>query len=449
MRKNILILGMYAVFLAGSIPVLSSTGPKDGDDSSQQPTFPKQTFGNIVCREQTIQYMRPTNQCGINMFETPETTDVPFTGFRVNWGAGFTQEFQSLKHRNDTEPPIELARIGWGFGRAFANLNLHAQLAPGVRLQLTSYLSSRHHEDTWVKDGYVQIDQLPLTLGMLTALWDRFVTLKVGHMEINYGDAHFRRSDGGEGMYNPFVGNLLLDSFTTEIGAEAYLHAGGIFLMGGITGGEIHGDVQNSQNRMPAFLWKAGYDRQVKPDLRIRLTASNYVVRKSPGSTLYFGDRAGSHYWGALESEPWSDVSQAWSGRINPLFRNKVTAYQINPFVKYKGLELFGVIEHAAGLTYPETVNRTWNQYALDTVYRFFEDRLYIGARYNHAEGQLPGIDNRVRVRRFQAGGGWFLIPYLLLKAEFVAQYHHDYPMDHIDYNGHFHGVTISAVLAF
>lgn len=64
------------------------------------------------------------------------------TGFRVNWGAGFTQEFQSLKHRNDTEPPIELARIGWGFGRAFANLYLHAQLAPGVRLQLTSYLSS-------------------------------------------------------------------------------------------------------------------------------------------------------------------------------------------------------------------------------------------------------------------------------------------------------------------
>ena len=43
------------------------------------------------------------------------------------------------------------------------------------------------------------------------------VTVRVGHMEINYGDAHFRRSDNGNAMYNPFVGNERLQ---TEIAAR-------------------------------------------------------------------------------------------------------------------------------------------------------------------------------------------------------------------------------------
>ena len=42
-------------------------------------------------------------------------------------------------------------------------------------------------------------------------------------MEINYGDAHFRRSDGGNTMWNPSLKkNNLMDAFTTEIGAELY-----------------------------------------------------------------------------------------------------------------------------------------------------------------------------------------------------------------------------------
>ncbi len=41
-------------------------------------------------------------------------------------------------------------------------------------------------------------------------------------MEINYGDAHFRRSDGGNTFWNPFLENNIMDAFTTEIGAELY-----------------------------------------------------------------------------------------------------------------------------------------------------------------------------------------------------------------------------------
>ncbi len=447
MSKYTLVLAVFAMLITGSA-IAQSTNDSN-DDSSEAAAIPRETFGNVVCREQTIQYLRPSNQCGINIFETPKENQAPFTKLKVDWGAGFTQEFQSLKHSNETEPPAELARIGWGFGRASANLYMHAQLASGIRMQLTTYLSSRHHTEAWVKDGYVQMDESPIDLGVLNALWQRLITVKVGHMEVNYGDAHFRRSDNGMGMYNPFVENHLIDSFATEIAAEVYLRANGIMLMGGLTGGEIRGNVQNPENRLPALIWKAGFDRQINPDLRVRLTASNYINRRSPANTLFRGDRAGSHYWGALESEPLDVVSQAFSGRINPDFRNKVTAYQINPFVKYRGLELFGVIEHASGLRFPETENRTFNQYAVDAVYRFADDKFYAGLRYNYVDAQLRGIANRVNVNRVQVGGGWFPLPYLLTKVEFVNQNHNDYPVDDILHEGHFHGVTIAAVLGF
>ena len=48
---------------------------------------------------------------------------------------------------------------------------------------------------------------------------------------------------------------------------------------------------------------------------------------------------------------------------------------QMNPFVKFRGLELFGVIERAKGKASAETTERTWNQYAVDAVYRFLPTR--------------------------------------------------------------------------
>ena len=67
----------------------------------------------------------------------------------------------------------------------------------------------------------------------------------MGHAEINYGDAHFRRSDNGNALYNPFVGNYIMDAFTTEVGGEVYLKTGNVVAMGAITGGEIRGTVVN------------------------------------------------------------------------------------------------------------------------------------------------------------------------------------------------------------
>jgi len=44
-------------------------------------------------------YWRPYDQRGINIFETTKVPDsIPFEGQRVRLGAGFTQQFQNLKH---------------------------------------------------------------------------------------------------------------------------------------------------------------------------------------------------------------------------------------------------------------------------------------------------------------------------------------------------------------
>ena len=278
----------------------------------------------------------------------------------------------------------------------------------------------------------------------------QIVTLRVGHFEINYGDAHFRRSDNGNAVYNPFVGNYIMDAFTTEIGAEAYLKASSIIAMGSVTAGELRGTVTAPGQRGPAFIGKLGVDRQVKKDLRVRLTGSLYKADKSMSNTLYGGDRAGSRYYWVLENTQATENGQATSGLINPGFKNKVTAMQMNPFIKFRGLELFGVVERAQGKASTELTERTWNQYAFDTVYRFLPDeKLYVGARYNKVQGPLPGIAGNVGAKRIQLAGGWFITANLLAKAEYVDQKYFGYPSTNIKSGGRFKGMMLEGVVAF
>jgi hypothetical protein len=403
-----------------------------------------------------MQYFRPQDKRGPNVFETTKEAGAEFTGFKLDVNAGFTSQVQSLTHRNTAVPNVvngidanQLQDIGFGFNNSTANVSLNAQLAPGIRVALTSYLSSRHHNETWVKDGYIQIDESPIEFVPLKALM-QIVTLRVGHFEINYGDAHFRRSDNGNAVYNPFVGNYIMDAFTTEIGAEAYLKASNIIAMASVTAGELRGTVTAPGQRGPAFIGKLGVDRQVKKDLRVRLTGSLYKADKSMSNTLYGGDRAGSRYYWVLENTQATENGQATSGLINPGFKNKVTAMQMNPFVKFRGLELFGVVERAQGKASTELTERTWNQYAFDTVYRFLPDeKLYVGARYNKVQGPLPGIAGNVGAKRIQLAGGWFITANLLAKAEYVDQKYFGYPPTNIKSGGRFKGMMLEGVVAF
>jgi hypothetical protein len=407
-------------------------------------------------RPLAIQYFRPQDKRGINMFETNKDPGVEFTGFKLDIGAAFASQVQSLSHENTAAPLVvngvntnQLQDIGFGFNNSTANLYLNAQIAPGIRVALTSYLSSRHHNETWVKDGYIQVDQSPIDFVPLKMLME-IVTLRVGHFEINYGDAHFRRSDNGNALYNPFVGNYIMDAFTTEMGAEAYLKTKSIIAMGALTGGEIRGTVLTPGQRGPALIGKLGVDRQVRSDLRVRVTGSMYKTDRAMNSTLYGGDRAGSRYYWVMENTQATETAQATSGLLNPGFKNKVTAHQVNPFVKFRGLELFGVLERATGKAATELTERTWNQYAVDTVYRFLPgETMFVGVRYNRASGELAGLADEAGAKRWQVGAGWFVLPGLLAKGEYVDQQYFGYPASNVKNGGRFKGVMVEGVIAF
>ncbi len=120
------------------------------------------------------------------------------------------------------------------------------------------YLSSRHHPETWVKGGFVQIDKMTFLNSEVVNNIMEFVTIRVGHMEINYGDARFRRTDNGNAFHNPFVGNYIMDAFTTEIGGEVYFQARGFLAMLAATGGEIQGGVTRPEQRSPSLYGKLG-----------------------------------------------------------------------------------------------------------------------------------------------------------------------------------------------
>jgi hypothetical protein len=409
-----------------------------------------------------VQNMRPDSQLGLNVFETPKTESAPFTGIDVDWGAAFTQQFQGLDHSN-TAAEIrddngvnqnQLYGLGNGFNLATANLRLDAQLAQGVRVNLVTYLSSRHHTEAWVKGGYLQVDDASwLGVPAIDKVFD-YVTVKAGHYEINYGDAHFRRTDNGNAIFNPFVGNYLLDAFTTEIGGEITAQYKGGLAVLGVTGGEIKGDISENANpersRAPSIYGKLGVDRQVNDDLRVRLTGSMYTTSSSASNTLFAGDRAGSRYYLVLENTAASAGSNFRSGMVNPGFNDKVTTFMVNPFVKFHGLEVFGLYETADGRSFNETETRNWSQYAVDGVFRFApREQLFVGARYNSATGQFAGFENDVTINRYEIGAGWFVTPNVLAKVEYVSQQYEDFPHENINCGGEFNGFMVEGVVAF
>lgn len=412
-------------------------------------------------QDYNIQYFKPYDLNGATMFETPKQDPTPFEGLRVRIGGSFTQQFQALDHENgvdlNTYPEKELIALTNGFNLATANLNMDVQLADGVRLNLVTYLSSRHHPEAWVKGGYLQFDKLPF---MNSALLDNvmeYATIKVGHMEINYGDAHFRRTDNGHALHNPFVGNLIMDAFNTEIGAEVMVRNNGLFGMLALTGGEIKGDVtevptnpnDDKAKRSPSLIGKVGIDKNIQEDFRVRLTGSIYTTASSRSNSLYSGDRGGSRYYLVLEPVGAATDANFTSGRYNPGLRDEVTAFMINPFVQFKGLEFFGTFESANGKANSEVDKRSATQMAAELLYRFGkEDHLYIGGRYNTVNAETGG-DNEVTINRYQLGLGWFLTKNILLKAEYVNQEYLDFPESDIRYEGKFNGVMVEASIGF
>lgn len=433
-------------------------------------------LNTLMAQQPNIQNFRPYNQEGINVFEPAKDNETPYEGFKLRVGGSFTQQFQALEHSNQADPNFflnprdnreynlnELYPLGSGFNLATANLNFDFQIEDGIRVSLENYMSSRHHSEFWVKGGYIQMDKLPM---FGSPEWfSKYLRVKIGHFQINYGDQQFRRTDNGNAIYNPFVGNTIMDPFTTEIGGEVYLFATNNFMvMGGMTAGLISGDVRDygSGNKQPSIYGKLAYDDQVNEDLRIRLSASVYMNSNSPRNTLYGGDRTGSRFYYAMEPLNYIDAragnaltststaNRFTSGRLDPGFSNEITTFMINPFIKFKGLEFFGTYEMSSGQRSTETDKRDFTQLSAELVYRFLaREQLFVGARYNTVSGRLQGFADDISIDRYELAAGWFPTKNLLLKGAYVNQTYNDFPSSNLFHGGEFKGVMIEAVVGF
>lgn len=396
-------------------------------------------------QEFPIDNIKPRDQRGVSSFENPKDSITNFDGLKVRVGGAFALQFQGIKHENDSNVP--LYKIGNNFNLATANLDVDVALYDGVALHLRTFLSSRHHNEAYVKGGYLQIDKLDFIKKGFLEDFMKHATIKFGHDEINYGDAHFRRSDNAAAISNPFVGNLLMDAFATMIFTEVYYQRDGFIGMVGLTNGRLNQTASGGTS--PNLYAKVGYDKQVNEDLRVRLTGSVYNAANSQRLDFYDGDRAGSRYYFAMEGATATSSANFRSGQIVPDFKNKLTSFMINPFVKYKGLEVFGTIETTSGRNVAETDRRTWNQYAGEALYRFGNnENFYVGGKYNQVNGEMiTGED--VKVDRFNIGGGWFMTKNILAKAEYVNQKYDGYAPTSILYGGKFNGFVLEAVISF
>ncbi len=407
------------------------------------------SFANA--QEFPIDNMNPRDQRAINMFENKKDTISNFDGLKVRVGGAFALQFQALQHESKADQNVaatKLYDIGNNFNLATANLDIDVALYDGVNLHLRTFLSSRHHPEPYVKGGYLQIDKLDFIKKDFLKDVMQYSTLKFGHDEINYGDAHFRRTDNAYAIKNPFVGNLLMDSYATFVFAEAYYQRDGFLGMVGVSNGKLNQDA-TSGGSSPSVYAKVGYDKQVNDDLRVRLTGSVYNSAHSKSIYLYDGDRAGSRYYFVMENAAATSKGNFLSGAVVPDFKNKTTSFMINPFVRYKGLEFFGTYENASGRNFSETDRRSYNQYAAELLYRFgANENFYIGGKYNQVKGELIS-GNDIKVDRFNIGGGWFMTKNILAKAEYVNQKYDGYAPTSILHGGKFNGFVLEAVIAF
>jgi hypothetical protein len=432
-----------------------------------------------VIAQQQMQYFRPNNENGLNVFETTKNDSTPFTKLKVKVGGNFEVAFQGLKDWNTATPLTKpgfngnvnnLMPLTNGCDLPMANLNVDAQLYDGIRVSLSLYMASRHHEDAWVKGGYAQLDKLTFLNSEFVNNIMKSITIKVGQFDVDYGDQHYQRSDGGNTMYNPFVENYIMDEFATELGTEVYYHNKcGFFLMGGITNGELDPTViaatkidsatghLNSYDA--AFHGKIGYDRQVSKDFRFRITGSFYTDQSANSNTLFGGDRTGSHYYDIMSNQNVANgtvLSDAndynpFSGRYNPGFSEQVNAFMGNLLLKFKGLQFFGTYEIAQGRTITEKTDRQAVQYAGDLIYRFPKNKenFWVGIRYNSVTAAMQGVSTDIIINREAASMGWFVTENIMLKAEYVNQVYQNYASTNILNGGKFGGYMLEASIGF
>lgn len=338
---------------------------------------------------------------------------------RLKFGFNVRGYGQALSQKNSDN---SLKDLDASIGRGFGNIDVWAKVVDGIDIYVELYISSRQHAEMYGHEGYMWISKTPpylseLDLPALDSFFENF-SIKAGHFEIDYGDAHLYRTDNGEVQRNPLVGNFIVDPNTDEAGFEIRTKPGRPY---GMTMGFTNG---SENERFTTDQGIALYGKiYAEPQESIRLSLSAYTVDHSESnatsgnasSALFSGNRSGGPYAAVIgpTSEP---------GQIAPGSGEEVFAWQTDVRLDM-GRTIarghYGVIKDEDAVRAREG----WKYYSAEVQYDLLPERSYLAARYSRADAdEINSVASSGRIGRAQVGGGIWLTKDILAKLEYVDQ---------------------------
>ena len=218
-----------------------------------------------------------------------------FRDMNLYMGLQAVGRFQTLQQNNVYLKGKKQPGLDRGFQDPFANLSFLAEIPDKLDIYFDTYVASRPHTSTmYGHEGYILLKQLPAPFDS-GAIGDvfKYVNVKVGAFDIDFGDDNYRRSNNARVQRNPLIGNPLVDPNVEEIGGEVYSIKGPIYWLVGIASGTTteHFDY-GSEPSFHANFW-------AYPLPSLRTSVSAYYVDLSGSadtSYLYANGRSGGSY---------------------------------------------------------------------------------------------------------------------------------------------------------
>jgi hypothetical protein len=323
----------------------------------------------------------------------------------------------------------EAENLDPGFQTAWGDLAFLADVDHGKMLVFFDlYISSRPHPSTtYGNEGYILIRELPGESDVsdwLNRTIFRFVNVKVGHFEIDYGDFHYRRSDNAWVQRNNLIGNTLIDPDVEEIGMEIYSKPQWLNWLVGISSGTTTENLNEGRGiaSIHGKLWRDWGDD-------FRTSVSAYYVDHSDNPNLPAeGGTKGSLFSGRRSGGPYGAVFGGGNapGEIFVGKDERVTAFQVDASWTPRPWEFYGhvgwVEDADPNGSAPGSPEESWTYGAFEAAY-YFTPRLYAAGRYSLAMAHdIAGQPSDGFAQRFQLGGGYWVTRNLLAKIEGVYQ---------------------------
>ncbi|HET7584676.1 MAG TPA: hypothetical protein VFK13_07210 [Gemmatimonadaceae bacterium] len=356
------------------------------------------------------------------------------------------QSWQNLDQKND---PGTLPQLGSGFQEAVGNVFLTSTLTEGIDAYVELYLSSKHHAgQVFDREGYVLISKVPDAVNVFNVNRVlKYMNIKAGHFEVDFGNQHLVRSDNGEVMKNPLVGNYVVDPNTVEAGFELISHVGlfhsSLGLGNGVTTESFDAERHYSKHGKVWFAPENNWFNVAGSFYTVDQSGNPNAAGGGSFTEMFSGNRSGSRYASVLTA------GDPEAGQIKIGKGQKLTAFQGDGEVNLANVRLAGLMGWVkdADINGSDagTPTEKWTYWGGEMKFSF-TSQIFAATRYSRAHtSSYNGDAADANVWRYQGGVGIFVIPEVLIKAEYVYQKFSGFEEGAFVGNPRFHGVVLEA----